>query len=445
MSATATHEPAPTGPPSQRAAFLRLLAVVLAGIVAAIVLHGVAVLVVVVSLIAMVMLHELGHFMTAKLSGMKVTEYFLGFGPRLWSVRHGETEYGVKAIPAGGYVRIVGMTNLEEVAPEDEPRAYRQASFPRRILVGVAGSAMHFLIAFGLLWGVFAFSGYPVANAVTSRVAGVASFAHQQSPAQRAGLQPGDVIVSVDGRAVRSEDALRRQIEQSAGVPLHLGVERAGHVVAVTVTPEAAGAVRLVGPNGSVERFPNTSAKDGVIGVTFATATIYQTTNPASALWRAGAAVGSLTKATALGIGQVFSIHGLGNFVHQVATASQSPVHTGGRGTSSPSSANNGEFLSIYGAARVATQAAQQGVTPLLLILVLINLFIGMVNLFPMLPLDGGHVLIACYERVRSRRGRPYHADVAKLMPVAYLFLALIVLIGLGALYLNVLRPPSLG
>lgn len=442
MSVAAPPEPAP----SQRAAFLRLLAVVLAGVVAAIVLHGVAVLVVVVSLIAMVMLHELGHFMTAKLSGMKVTEYFLGFGPRLWSVRHGETEYGVKAIPAGGYVRIVGMTNLEEVAPEDEPRAYRQASFPRRILVGVAGSAMHFLIAFGLLWGVFAFSGYPVANAVTSRVAGVASFAHQMSPAQRAGLQPGDVIVSVDGRAVRSEDALRRQIEQSAGIPLHLGVERGGHVVALTVTPEAAGNVRLVGPNGSVERFPNTSANDGVIGVTFATATIYQTTNPASALWRAGAAVGSLTKATALGIGQVFSIHGLGNFVHQVATASQSPAHTGGgQGANSSSSANNGEFLSIYGAARVATQAAQQGVTPLLLILVLINLFIGMVNLFPMLPLDGGHVLIACYERIRSRRGRRYHADVAKLMPVAYLFLALIVLIGLGALYLNVLRPPSLG
>src|SRR6202044_3071307 len=97
--------------------------------------HALAVLVVVLLLVVMVMAHELGHFATAKLSGMKVTEYFLGFGPRLWSIRRGETEYGVKAIPAGGYVRITGMTMLETVAPEDEPRSYRQATFPRRILV----------------------------------------------------------------------------------------------------------------------------------------------------------------------------------------------------------------------------------------------------------------------------------------------------------------------
>ena len=82
---------------------------------------------------------------------MKVTEYFLGFGPRLWSIRRGETEYGVKAIPAGGYVRIVGMTMLEEVDPPDEARSYRQASFPRRLAVAVAGSAMHVIMAFVLL------------------------------------------------------------------------------------------------------------------------------------------------------------------------------------------------------------------------------------------------------------------------------------------------------
>ena len=101
-------------------------------------------------LVAIVMLHELGHFATAKWAGMKVTEYFVGFGPRLWSVRRGETEYGVKAIPAGGYVRITGFTSTEEVAEEDEPRAYRQQPFHQRIIVASAGSAMHFLIAFVL-------------------------------------------------------------------------------------------------------------------------------------------------------------------------------------------------------------------------------------------------------------------------------------------------------
>ena len=101
----------------------------------------------IVILIAIVMLHELGHFVTAKRAGMKVTEYFVGFGPRLWSVRRGETEYGVKAIPAGGYVRIVGFTSTEEVSDEDEPRAYRQQPFHQRIIVASAGSVMHFLIA----------------------------------------------------------------------------------------------------------------------------------------------------------------------------------------------------------------------------------------------------------------------------------------------------------
>ena len=111
-------------------------------------LNALPVLLVIFALVVMVMVHELGHFTAAKLSKMKVTEYFLGFGPRLWSVRRGETEYGVKAIPAGGYVRIVGMTTAEEIDPVDEPRSYRQSTFPRRFFVGVAGSAMHFVMAF---------------------------------------------------------------------------------------------------------------------------------------------------------------------------------------------------------------------------------------------------------------------------------------------------------
>ncbi|HWD25238.1 MAG TPA: site-2 protease family protein [Acidimicrobiales bacterium] len=111
-------------------ALIRLAVVVVGGVALAYAVHALSVLVVVVALVAMVMLHELGHFTAAKIAGMKVTEYFFGFGPKLWSVRRGETEYGVKAIPAGGYVRIIGMTSLEEVDAADEPRSYRQASFP---------------------------------------------------------------------------------------------------------------------------------------------------------------------------------------------------------------------------------------------------------------------------------------------------------------------------
>jgi membrane-associated protease RseP (regulator of RpoE activity) len=122
--------------------------------------------VVIASIIVIVMMHELGHLLAAKRGGMKVTEYFVGFGPRLWSFRRGETEYGIKALPLGGYVKIPGMTNLEEVDPADESRLYREKPFHSRLLVAVAGSAMHFLMAFVLLWVLLAFVGVPNSDQV---------------------------------------------------------------------------------------------------------------------------------------------------------------------------------------------------------------------------------------------------------------------------------------
>jgi RIP metalloprotease RseP len=145
---------------------------------------------VIVALIAMVLIHELGHFATAKWSGMKVTEYFVGFGPRLWSVRKGETEYGVKAIPAGGYVRIIGMSSAEEIHPSDEARAYRNQPFGKRIIVASAGSAMHFLMAF-----VLAFLALTLIGRSDSSVIDVQKYlvldGGAQTPAQTAGIQPG--------------------------------------------------------------------------------------------------------------------------------------------------------------------------------------------------------------------------------------------------------------
>src|ERR1039458_7090244 len=187
--------------PQSRAAglgpLLRLVAVVAAGLVLAIAFDALPVLVVVLALVAMIMLHELGHFATAKWSGMKVTEYFLGFGPRLWSIRRGETEYGIKAIPAGGYVKILGMTSAEHVDPADEPRTYRQWPFHNRLLAAVAGSAMHGVMAFVLLWGLFVFIGAPQGNAVA--ISGFAPLAHGVDPARAAGLQAGDVVKRVNG------------------------------------------------------------------------------------------------------------------------------------------------------------------------------------------------------------------------------------------------------
>ena len=134
---------------------------------------------------------------------MKVTEYFVGFGPRLWSFRRGETEYGIKALPLGGYVKIPGMTNLEEVDPADEGRLYRDKPFHSRLLVAVAGSAMHFLMAFVLLWALFTFVGVPDSHRV--QIQGLNQVGGRAGPAQAGGIRTGDVVVSVDGTARRRE------------------------------------------------------------------------------------------------------------------------------------------------------------------------------------------------------------------------------------------------
>ena len=150
MSDTELKPPTPDGPITAKGDIPGKigLAALIGGTIALGIFGGWPILIIVLSLVFMIFMHELGHYLTAKSAGMKVTEFFIGFGPRIWSFRRGETEYGVKAIPAGAYVRIIGMNNLDEVPPADEARTYRQKSYPRRMSVAVAGSAMHFLMAF---------------------------------------------------------------------------------------------------------------------------------------------------------------------------------------------------------------------------------------------------------------------------------------------------------
>ncbi len=410
--------PSPPGPGSQRAALLRLAAVVAAIVAAAVLAHQLALLIVVASIVLMVMLHELGHFVTAKWSRMKVTEFFLGFGPRLWSVRRGETEYGIKAIPAGGYVKIVGMSSLEEVDPADEPRTYRQQPFHNRLVVAVAGSFMHFLTAFLLLWGALMFIGLPRSSAYT--IEGLAPLAHGADPARSAGLQAGDVIVGVGGRPPASESALIDAISSHAGQPVRLTVERGGARRTVVVTPEAVQVPRTTGSGTTTE---------GRIGVEIGPATAV--VSPVAAVGTAAVDFGRVVSGSVSGIQQVFSLNGLTSFFSQL-----------GNPKAAAQAARNGTRPeSIYGAVRTATQGAQAGPMALIEVLVAIDVFVGLVNLVPMLPLDGGHVVVAVYERIRSRRNRRYVADVAKLMPVAYAFiLFLLVFVG-SAVFLDITHP----
>jgi membrane-associated protease RseP (regulator of RpoE activity) len=385
----------------------------------------------------MIMVHELGHFVVAKRSGMKVTEFFLGFGPRLWSVTRGETEYGVKAIPAGGYNRILGMTSSEEVDPADESRTYRQATFPRRLAVAVAGTFMHFVMAFLLLYCFVAFIGLPVSNA--AQVASLATFSSGTSPAKAAGLQPGDVFVSADGKAVTSLDELTSVIESHVNSKVDLVVRRDGRLVTLFVTPaDGRKVTEVVGGQMVKVRSPGTAlSKAGIIGVSLQSPA--ETGGLLDSVVRAGALEGRLTAQVGVSISQVFSVHGLSSLGHDIASSKA------GAASASPSSPSGAvRPSSIVGVVQIASQAAQQNVGELLEILALVNLVLGMLNMFPMLPFDGGHVVIAVYERIRSRRGKRYYVDIQKLMPVAYLTLAFIVIFTLGVLYLDIVHPEHL-
>jgi membrane-associated protease RseP (regulator of RpoE activity) len=370
---------------------------------------------VIVAVVIIVMVHEAGHFATAKWSRMKVTEFFVGFGPRLWSIRRGETEYGVKAIPAGGYVKIPGMTNLEQIDPVDEERTYRQKPFHNRVIVASAGSFMHFVMAFLLAWATLVFVGATVNNKVT--IESFTQFAGERlNPAQQAGLRVGDTIVGVNGHPLSSSNQLVSVIGHSAGRPVRLEVDRGGTTRTFTVVPQ---------------RHQENGHLTAAVGIEFASATVPE--NAFGALGGAGVVVGQTTQDAITGLGHVFSPSGLANYFHEV---------TNSAAASKAAKDNTARPESIIGAVRTAVQGAQAGPGYLLEVLIALNIFIAIANMLPMLPLDGGHVAIALYERVRTRRGRPYYqADAAKLAPVAYGFIILLVLLVTSAAYLDITHP----
>jgi membrane-associated protease RseP (regulator of RpoE activity) len=376
-------------------------------------------------LIVIVMLHELGHFATAKWAGMKVTEYFVGFGPRLWSVRKGETEYGIKAIPAGGYVRITGFTALEEVPEEDEPRAYRQQPFHKRIIVASAGSAMHVLIALVLAVILVVSFGKLTNNYTVTSVEhwpGVA-----QTPAALAGLRPGDTVVSVDGKTFVNQNSMTDVIRRSTGKQLELGVQRDGRLIHVKATPESGKGIKVDG---------QALGNGGHLGIG-----IHQATASVGLLAAIGDSFNTVWQATDetfVGIGHTFSATGLSSVYHQV-TSSQAAQ----RAADHPVSANRPS--SIIGITNLGAQSVQAGMASVLLLLIAVNLAFALLNMFPMIPLDGGHVAIAAYEWIRTRKGQPYYrADITKLFPVAAVFIGFLAMFVFASMYLDITHPIQL-
>lgn len=358
----------------------------------------------VIGLLISIFLHEIGHFATAKWTGMKATQFFLFMGPKLWSFRRGETEYGVRAYPLGAFVRIIGMNNMDRVDPADEPRAYRNKSFPRRLLVITAGSLMHMIIAVVLLFGVFAVNGRRV---VTDTIGfGAVTI---DGPAATAGVQAGDVLVSLDGTtSSRPEDFTALIQTHRPGDRVNLVVERDGRQRSFEVTlgnhPTLTGKAFLGVSSGRLTAWNQESIAD---------AAKHSVTSLGTAAWQT--------------VGGVVKVLNPINIIDHLTGKNNDP-------SSQPST--------VIGASRFSsTLGNEAGLGGVLLALAGINVFVGLFNLIPLLPFDGGHAAIAIYERVRTRKGKPYHADVSKMIPLAMLVIGFLLFMFVSAVYLDFAKP----
>jgi membrane-associated protease RseP (regulator of RpoE activity) len=375
-----------------------------------------------VAILVSVCLHEAGHMLTAKGFGMKVTKYFAGFGPTLWSFRRGETEYGIKAVPLGGFVKIVGMTPQDDdVEPEDEPRAMWRFPVWKRTVVLSAGSITHFILGFALLWITASFVGMPNPELLDPQPAVVTVQpcviptteirecrpGDPASPASLAGLQTGDKIVKVDGTAVTNWNDLLLALRATKPGPSTVLVERNGAVQ----PPIIVNLAEVERPNEAGTSIEKRSA----LGVGLKqTIPLEVTFGPVEGFTRSIGYTGDA-------------------FVGTWEAMKKLPQKIPALWASLTGSERDPETpISVVGASRLGGETVKQDQWSLfLLILASLNFFVGIFNLMPLLPLDGGHIAIAWFERARSwlwaklRRPDPGRVDYMKLMPLTYVVILL--------------------
>jgi membrane-associated protease RseP (regulator of RpoE activity) len=380
----------------------------------------------------MIFLHELGHYLTARWSGMKVTQFFIGFGPRVWSYYRGETEYGIKALPVGAYVRIIGMNNLDPVEAADEPRAFRHQSFPKRMLVMCAGSMAHFIQAFVLLVVLLGVVGVPGGTLTRNADEWTIDKVTPGSAADRAGLERGDQIVALDGTPVSHWPAITEAIPNyHAEDTVDVAFERDGESLVK--------AIQLGTRPADLGGDP-TSAFLGV-----------GTRPPPVEKLGIGGAILAVPGETARFVNQsahamagLFTPNGIGDMAGNVTNAQRDrdADNSGAPSSAEETDRQQHRLISILGVIQLGGSIGEDnGIAILLLLFFEMNIFIGIFNMIPLPPLDGGHAAVAIYERARSRKGQRYYADATKLLPLTYAVVMGLVVLGVATMYLDIVNP----
>jgi membrane-associated protease RseP (regulator of RpoE activity) len=364
---------------------------------------SVGIVIFIVALLVTILIHEAAHFGVAKAFGIKVEEFFVGFGPRLWSFRRGETEYGVKALPLGGYVRIAGMNPYEEIPPEELSRTFPAKPAWQRALVIFAGPATHFVMAFVFFALWLGLVGQPVAHGVAVGAVERRLNGHT-SPAAEAGLKPGDRIVGVDGIRRPSPDQLVEYTRAHVGEPVLLTIQRDGERFTVRITPELS---TLEG-----ERV-------GRIGVVLSPAVVSSDREGVAGSVTGGVRlVGSTTVEFGKNLGRLFDV---GRVFHELfGGAPRQPD----------------DPASLVGVARIAGQTAERNVGDLLQILGALNIVIGLLNLLPLPPFDGGHLAIIGLEKILRRK-----IDVRRMVPVTAAVAAFLLVFVGSLVLLDIIKP----
>ena len=357
-------------------------------------------------LTAIISIHELAHFGVARHFGMKVTEYFIGFGPKIWSTRKGELEWGVKGLPIGGYVKIAGMNPYEVVAPEDVSRTYGAKPPYQRALTIFAGPGSHFVVGAILFSLTFFFFGdfrstVPVVGTVDASMNG------STSPASDAGIQPGDVIVRVgdvsNPTQERLIDVISTAARQDAGQPLVITVERDGQEVRLEMVPEL-------------------DIVDGVelgrVGIVLGLERVGVVSSVVAGVKEVGFAI----QESVSQVGRVFGPQGIGRIFTLLTSDEQRAPD---------------DATSVVGISQQVGATSSTGDwATILYFFAFITVFIGLINLVPLPPFDGGHLAVVAYEKVTH-----HTVDMRKLIPVSAAVIAFFVIFVGATVFLDFAKP----